>query len=137
MEFVIYHLTYCPYCKRLLEILEEKRVKYKSIVCDENKEEFKKQNNFPTFPQVFLDGILIGGLSETKKLLDNGFWESKDKRLIVDPRKLEKMNESNYLYLQALNFLETDKEEAKRLLQSSLELNQDNSMVKAKLESLS
>ncbi len=137
MKFVVYHLTYCPYCKRLLEILKEKGVEYESIVCDDDKESFKKQNNFPTFPQVFIDGILVGGLSETNKLFNSGFLESKDKRLIIDPNKLEKMNESNYLYLKALNFLEGDKEEAKKLLQQALEQNLENLAAKEKLESLS
>ncbi len=137
MKIVVYHLTHCPFCKRLLEIFDEKDIKYESIVCDEDKEKFKKQNNFPTFPQVFIEDILVGGLSDAKRLLDSGFWTSEDKRLIVEPMKLEKMNESNYLYLKALNFLDSDKEEAKKLLQKALEANPENMSAQDKLESLS
>lgn len=37
----------------------------------------KEYGNWPTYPQLYVDGKLVGGLDVTKALIDEGeFWES-------------------------------------------------------------
>lgn len=57
----------CGFSQRVVGILETEGVDYESIdVLDEEhngglRETLKKYSNWPTFPQVFVDGQLVGG----------------------------------------------------------------------------
>lgn len=54
---VLYVLETCPYCNSALKILNDNKIKYKSIIVEnteETKNYYKKQNNMSTFPQIFM-----------------------------------------------------------------------------------
>ena len=80
MEIEIYTLDYCPYCKKALSFLREKRVEFEHIRVDEDEERWydKLSAKFGipigdlTFPQIVIDGKRIGGYSDMMELNDHG-----------------------------------------------------------------
>lgn len=64
----------CGFTRTLVNILESNNIKYKSfnILRDQVvREELKKYSNWPTYPQIYKDGSLIGGLDIIKELNNN------------------------------------------------------------------
>lgn len=82
MLIYIYSLEGCPFSKKA-EILSKKLKSSK--ICNLNekiqttifkikqyeKNIYKKKNNYQTFPQIFIDGELIGGLDNFEKYIKN------------------------------------------------------------------
>jgi glutaredoxin 3 len=76
--FILYVLESCPYCKRALDILKEKKLKHKAIIVEntyEMKEYYKKQNGMSTFPQIFMqvdkDSFMkVGGSDNLMEMID-------------------------------------------------------------------
>ena len=72
MTFTIYSRDGCPYCTKVVQVLqlaEQKHVVYK-LNRDYTREEFySKFGVGSTFPQVLVDETSIGGCSETVKYL--------------------------------------------------------------------
>lgn len=71
----LYTWTYCPYCKRAKNLLEEKNISYQEYPIDndaEKKKELYEKTNQDTVPFIFINGKFIGGYSELKKLDDQG-----------------------------------------------------------------
>ncbi|KAJ3417310.1 Glutaredoxin 3 [Chytridiales sp. JEL 0842] len=65
----------CGFSKQLIEVLADLRVKYGSfnILADEAvRAGLKEYSNWPTFPQVYIDGELIGGLDIVKEMVASG-----------------------------------------------------------------
>ncbi len=53
--FEIYTIDNCPYCMNTLMTLDKYRLPYHQVnVTEEEKEYYKKLNNMPSFPQIFL-----------------------------------------------------------------------------------
>jgi glutaredoxin len=75
---VLYVLATCPYCNQALHVLDQNKIKYKSIVVEnteEAKKKYKKQNKMDTFPQIFIkesndNFIKIGGYDNLMDLLN-------------------------------------------------------------------
>ena len=67
-------LVNCPYCSKLIKLLEEKRIKYNNLEIENDdtvkknicnlfvKKVFKIEHN--TFPKIFINGKFIGGLDQ-------------------------------------------------------------------------
>ena len=67
-------LANCPYCSKLIRLLEEKHIKYNKLEIENNdiekknicnlfvKKVFKMEHN--TFPKIFINGKFIGGLDK-------------------------------------------------------------------------
>ena len=79
MKTTIYTLDYCPYCKAALKFLDEHNVKYERIRIDDNEENYRHdlakmlgQTNEATVPQIFMDGISIGGYTDMIKKYEKG-----------------------------------------------------------------
>lgn len=71
----LYTWTYCPFCKKAVELLDSKGYKYVEHLIDndqEKKQELTKQTGQSTVPYVFIDGDLIGGFDDLKKMDDEG-----------------------------------------------------------------
>jgi glutaredoxin 3 len=72
----IYSKTYCPYCIHAKNLLNKKGVSYVeyNISTDAAKEEemMQRKPNARTVPQIFIDGVSIGGFDDMKKLNDLG-----------------------------------------------------------------
>lgn len=70
MKAVIYSKTNCPYCIRAKTLLQQKGIEYEERVIGEG---YTKQQlleavpNARTVPQIFLDGVLIGGFDDLQK----------------------------------------------------------------------
>ena len=74
----IYTLDYCPYCQKAKFFLDEHKVKFNEISCEDNEEEMrefltKKYNlkELATFPQIIIDGVNIGGYSDMIEKYNN------------------------------------------------------------------
>ncbi|GAB2209406.1 hypothetical protein Droror1_Dr00026620 [Drosera rotundifolia] len=68
----------CGFSQRVIGLLESQGVDYESIdVLDEEynyglRETLKKYSNWPTFPQIFVKGELVGGCDILTSLLEKG-----------------------------------------------------------------
>lgn len=65
----------CGFSRQLVGIMNSTGVTYKTfdILSDEEvRQELKRFADFPTFPQVWVKGELVGGLDIVKELLDGG-----------------------------------------------------------------
>lgn len=65
----------CGFSRQLVEILnnEEFRYDYFDILSDDNiRQGLKSYSNWPTYPQVYIRGELIGGLDIVQQLQDDG-----------------------------------------------------------------
>lgn len=68
----------CGFSQRVVAILESQGVDYESVdVLDEEynsglRETLKKYSNWPTFPQVFVDGELVGGCDILTSMYEKG-----------------------------------------------------------------
>jgi glutaredoxin len=78
--FTIYSKSGCPNCTLVKKIIREKHFFYKEINCDEyileDKEKFLtfieniSEITYKTFPMVFYDGKIVGGVTHTTVFID-------------------------------------------------------------------
>ncbi|CAG8466498.1 7187_t:CDS:2 [Acaulospora morrowiae] len=65
----------CGFTRQLVEILNENQVKFSSfnILTDEEvRQGLKEYSKWPTYPQLYISGELIGGLDIVKELVSSG-----------------------------------------------------------------
>lgn len=65
----------CGFSKQLIAIMNDTKVAYETfdILSDETvRQGLKTYSDWPTYPQVYVSGELIGGLDIIKELLQNG-----------------------------------------------------------------
>jgi Grx4 family monothiol glutaredoxin len=65
----------CGFSKKIVEILNQEQIRFGSfdILSDnEVREGLKKFSNWPTYPQLYINGKLIGGLDIVKELHEEG-----------------------------------------------------------------
>ncbi|KAG7383003.1 monothiol glutaredoxin grx4 [Phytophthora pseudosyringae] len=65
----------CGFSRKLVEILDAEGFKYDyfDILSDDNvRQGLKKYSNWPTFPQLYVNGELIGGLDIVQQLQEDG-----------------------------------------------------------------
>jgi Grx4 family monothiol glutaredoxin len=80
----------CGFSRQACHILEEHRIKYDyfDVLSDQNiREQLKKYSNWNTYPQLYLDGELIGGLDIMKQMIENGEFQLKFQRKEKDITK--------------------------------------------------
>ena len=72
----IYTTEYCPYCHAAKEMLSSLGIDFEEIGLGrdpELRQRLSAENNgWRTVPMVFIDGRLIGGYSELRKLVRRG-----------------------------------------------------------------
>ena len=67
-----------PYCRRARQSLDAAGIAYQYLEYGSYFGQWRRRNalkmwsGWPTFPMVFVKGVLVGGASELKKLLDSG-----------------------------------------------------------------
>lgn len=74
-EIVVYTTVPCPYCSRVKGLLQSKGVEFTEINLSRDPEgrgELARRTGMMTFPQVLIDGQLVGGYEETKAAADSG-----------------------------------------------------------------
>jgi glutaredoxin len=72
MKFVVYSKDNCPYCSKVIKLLEFANLQYevKKLDVDFNRDDFYVRfGRRSTFPRVLLDEKLIGGCTETLQYL--------------------------------------------------------------------
>lgn len=68
----------CGFSQKVVAILESQGVEYESVdVLDEEynkglREKLKNYSNWPTFPQIFVNGELVGGCDILTSMYENG-----------------------------------------------------------------
>lgn len=79
MNIELYTVDYCPYCKKALNFLNEKNVKYINHDITENEDVMRKElgekygiNGYVTVPQIIIDGKNIGGYTDMINLYSTG-----------------------------------------------------------------
>lgn len=77
----IYTWDHCPYCQRARALLDSKQISYEQIRLDGDepaREELSKRTkgNRKSVPQVFIDGVSMGGCDDLHTLEDSGELDS-------------------------------------------------------------
>lgn len=81
-EWVIYGVSYCPYCQKAKELLDKEKIKYYYFDVEKapfnGKEEYKTLmkthlKGHKTFPAIFHKGKLLGGFSDLANYFDDQF----------------------------------------------------------------
>ena len=72
----IYTTPYCPYCAWARELLSKKNIVFKDFDISGNAqlraEMIQRANGRTTVPQIFIDGMHVGGCDELYALEDDG-----------------------------------------------------------------
>ena len=67
-DVVVYTTNACGYCTRVKMLLDAREIAYREVNVTGDPEAFvelAKSTGMMTLPQVFVDGVLIGGYNET------------------------------------------------------------------------
>lgn len=82
----------CGFSRTTIGILKEQNCNFSYfdiLSDDEVREGLKKYSDWPTFPQLYINGELIGGLDILKEMIENGEF----KAMIPEPKKEETLND--------------------------------------------
>jgi glutaredoxin 3 len=74
-SIVVYTTTPCPYCTAVKRLLSERGLAFEEINLakdPDGRAELAKRTGMRTFPQVLVDGQLVGGYEETRAALLSG-----------------------------------------------------------------
>jgi glutaredoxin 3 len=74
-DVVVYLTNWCPYCFRAKRLLASKKVAFKEIDVD-GRSDLRRwlvsASGQSTVPQVFINGVAVGGFSDLSALDDEG-----------------------------------------------------------------
>jgi glutaredoxin-related protein len=79
---VIVGMKQNPFVKKARQLLQNKEVEFHYIEYGSYLSEWRKRlaikmwSGFSTYPQVFVNGSLVGGYQDVKRLIDNGEWKA-------------------------------------------------------------
>jgi len=82
----------CGFSSKTIALLKQENVQFNSfnILSDEEvRQGLKEYSNWPTFPQLYMDGKLVGGLDIVKELIEQG--EFKD--MVPAKAKVQSLND--------------------------------------------
>ncbi|CAN5885588.1 hypothetical protein BH11PSE13_BH11PSE13_40290 [soil metagenome] len=77
-DIVVVGMAINPYPKKARKALDDAKLAYKYLEYGSYVSEWRDRNalkmwtGWPTFPMVFVKGVLVGGADELKALLDSG-----------------------------------------------------------------
>lgn len=74
-KITVYTTTACPYCVRVKRLLDSKGLRYDEVnlsMSPEGRMELVGKTGMMTFPQVLIDGRLVGGFEETRAAAQSG-----------------------------------------------------------------
>ena len=78
-EVVVYGTARCPFCVRARALLDSKGIEYQDIRLEQQpqrREEMERLSRRRTVPQIFIDGVHIGGCDELYELEYSGKLDS-------------------------------------------------------------
>ncbi|XP_014281542.1 glutaredoxin 3 [Halyomorpha halys] len=91
----------CGFSQKIVDILKQHNATFKTfdILNDEEvREGLKKYSNWPTYPQLYIEGELIGGLDIVKELVEAGEFEEKlPKKYLLEDRLKSLINKSKIM----------------------------------------
>lgn len=64
--YKLFSLEYCPYSRNAEELFKKSSAKYNVINVKQEEKNMYKTSFINTFPQIYYEEVLIGGLSELK-----------------------------------------------------------------------
>ena len=74
-EITVYTTDFCPYCERAKKLLRKRGLSWTEINLArdaEGRNELVAKTGLMTFPQVLIDGVLVGGYTEVAAAADSG-----------------------------------------------------------------
>lgn len=74
-QITVYTTVPCPYCSRVKRLLDSKGLQFEEIDLardPDGRAELVKLTGMMTFPQVLVDGQLVGGYEETQAAASSG-----------------------------------------------------------------
>ncbi|XP_076006309.1 glutaredoxin 3 [Genypterus blacodes] len=102
----------CGFSKQIVALLKDRSIQFSSfdILSDEEvRQGLKIFSNWPTYPQLYANGELVGGLDIVKELAESGELENTCPRAVTLEHRLKStINRSSVML-----FMKGDKEEAK------------------------
>lgn len=72
-------LPQCGFSAHMVEILNEKNIDYTTfdiLEDEEARQGLKEYSNWPTFPQLYIKGKLIGGLDIVQEMIENNEFDA-------------------------------------------------------------
>ncbi|XP_051770882.1 glutaredoxin 3 [Ctenopharyngodon idella] len=102
----------CGFSRQIVQILKDHNVQYSSfdILSDEEvRQGLKTYSNWPTYPQVYVNGDLIGGLDILKELVESGELENTFPKTVSLENRLKSLINKSPVML----FMKGNKEAAK------------------------
>jgi glutaredoxin 3 len=75
MKFLIYGKQQCNYCTKAKALLDDLGIPYEYVDCTFSsalQREMMNRSERTTFPQVFIDGVAIGGFDDLEALHKSG-----------------------------------------------------------------
>jgi glutaredoxin 3 len=78
-EVVMYRTRFCPYCTRAAELLKRKGAVFREIDVSndpETRERLLTETGSHTVPQIFINGVAVGGFDDISAL---------DRRSLLEP----------------------------------------------------
>ena len=69
--YEIYSAQWCSFCDKAKSLLTKNNLEYieHDIELDDEAMEFLVKNKFKSIPQIFKDGILVGGFEDLKTMV--------------------------------------------------------------------
>jgi glutaredoxin 3 len=74
-DVTVYTTEPCPFCARAKGLLKSRGVEFSEVNLSKDPEgrlELAKQTGMMTFPQVIIDGELVGGFTEVQAAAESG-----------------------------------------------------------------
>lgn len=74
-DVLMYSSSYCPYCTKAKELFNKKNISFTEICVDSNpklREEMQMKSGQRTVPQIFINGLSIGGCDDLHSLEARG-----------------------------------------------------------------
>ena len=74
-QITVYTTEPCPYCARVKGLLKSRGLEFSEVNLSKDPEgrvELAKQTGMMTFPQVIVEGQLVGGFNETQAAVQSG-----------------------------------------------------------------
>jgi glutaredoxin 3 len=74
-QITVYTTEPCPYCARVKGLLKSRGLEFSEVNLSKDPEgrvELAKRTGMMTFPQVIVEGQLVGGFNETQAAVQSG-----------------------------------------------------------------
>lgn len=71
MDIKIYTTTYCSYCRAAKQLLSERKLPFSEVDCTSDaptRERLVSETGRRTVPQIYLDGVPVGGFDDLSAL---------------------------------------------------------------------